>query len=167
MKLDLSKLKLHPRDTEVFFEQARGDDVFLADLGGKFIDPVEVEIVVDNTGTIYAGRGRVRTLVQLPCARCLQDFTYPIETEFQAAIVESSRSDQFSPDEGFIFIDEEMADIGPLVEEAIFMAIPICPVCQPECQGLCPVCGQDKNTATCSCHEDTIDPRWEKLKSLV
>lgn len=166
MKLDLSKLKLHPRETEAFFLRTKGKDNFLAEVGGKFIDPIEVEIVVENTGTIFAGRGKVRALLQLPCARCLRDFTYPVETEFQAIMVENIRSDQFSPDEGFILINGETADIGSSVEEAIFMAIPLCPLCREECQGLCPVCGQDKNTTNCSCQEDIIDPRWEKLKSL-
>ena len=166
MKLDLSKLKLHPRETEAFFLHAKGNDDLLAGLGGRFIDPVEVEIVVENAGTIFTGRGKVRTMVQLPCARCLHDFTFPVEADFMTVIVENTRNDQFSPDEGFIFLDGETADITPMVEEAIFMAIPICPLCKEECQGLCPVCGQDKNTATCSCQEDTIDPRWEKLKNL-
>jgi len=166
MKLDLSKLKLHPRETETFFLLTRGKDNFLAELGGKFIDPVEVEIEVENTGTIFTGQGKVKTLLQLPCARCLRDFTYPVETEFQTVMVEDTRSDRFSPDEGFILINGETADIESIVEEAIFMAIPLCPLCQEQCQGLCPVCGQDKNTATCSCQEDTIDPRWEKLRSL-
>lgn len=166
MKLDLSKLKLHPRETEAFFLRTKGNDAFLAEVGGRFIDPVEVEIVVENTGTLFTGRGKVQTLLQLPCARCLQDFTYPVETEFQVVIVENTRSEQLSPDEGFIFFNGETADIGSIVEEAIFMAIPICPLCKEECQGLCPVCGQDKNTATCSCQEDIIDPRWEKLKNL-
>jgi len=166
MKLDLSKLILHPRQTEAFFLRTQGNDDFLAEVGGKFIDPLEVEIEIENTGTIFAGRGRVRTLLQLPCARCLQDFNYPVDTEFQAVMVENTRSDQFSPDEGFILINGETVDIEPMVEEAIFMAIPIRPLCRDECQGLCLICGQDKNAGTCSCREDTIDPRWEKLKNI-
>jgi uncharacterized protein len=166
MQLDLSKLKLHPRETEAFFLQSQGNDDFLAEVGGKFIDPVEVEIEIENTGTIFAGRGNVRTLLQLPCARCLQDFTYPVETEFQGVMVENTRNNQFSPDDGFVLFDGETVDIEPMVEEAIFMAIPICPLCREDCQGLCPICGQDKNIGTCSCREDTIDPRWENLKNI-
>jgi uncharacterized protein len=165
MKLDLSKLKLHPHETESFFLRVRGNDDLLAEMGGKFIDPVEVEIEIENTGSLFAGRGKVRTLLQLPCARCLQDFTYPMETEFQAVIVENTSPYQFNED-GSIGLNGDTADISPIVDEAIFMAIPICPLCQDECLGLCPICGWNKNTGTCSCKEDNIDPRWEKLKNL-
>lgn len=166
MKLDLRRLKNHPRETETFFLQARGNDNFLTEVGGRFVKPVEVEIAVENTGTLFTGRGKIKTLLQLPCARCLKNFEYPLETDFQAVMVENSQSHLYSPDEGFIFFDGEKADIGPVVDESIFMAIPICPLCQEECRGLCPVCGKDKNLENCSCQDDEIDPRWEKLKSL-
>jgi len=40
------------------------------------------------------------------------------------------------------------------------------PLCREDCQGLCPVCGADKNTGTCSCEESTPDPRWAALAAL-
>lgn len=166
MKLDLRRLKLHPRESEAFYLQTKGSDNFLEEVGGKFLAPIEVEIVVENTGTIYAGHGSVKTLLQLPCSRCLKDFTYPVDTEVEVAMVENTNSSQFSADEGFVFLNGDEADISSRMEEAIFMAIPICPLCQEDCRGLCPVCGQDRNTTTCSCGEQTIDPRWEKLKNL-
>lgn len=165
MKLDLSKLKLHPRESESFFLQVRGNDDLLAGMGGKFIGPVEVEIEIENTGRLFTGRGNVRTLLQLPCARCLQDFTYTVDTEFQAVIAENPGQNQNSDDDA-VFLEGEMADISPIVEETIFMAVPICPLCKDECQGLCPICGRNRNTSTCSCKEENIDPRWEKLKNL-
>ncbi len=166
MKLDLRSLKIHPMGSEAFRLQTRGNDDFLSELGGKFLAPVEVEIVIENTGTIFAGRGSLRTVVQLPCSRCLQDVAYPLETEFDVAIVESTGSKQLNADEGFVCLNGDEADIGSVVDEVIYMAIPICPLCNEDCRGLCPVCGQDKNTSACSCQQETIDPRWEKLKSL-
>jgi uncharacterized protein len=166
MKIDLRRLKLHPRETEAFYLQSRGNDSFLKEIGGKFIAPVEVEIVVENTGTIFVGKGKIKTLLQLPCSRCLQDFTYNLESEVEVSMAENINSHRFNADEGFVFFDGDEADIGSIIDEAIFMAIPICPICQENCRGLCPVCGQDKNTTNCSCQEETIDPRWEKLKNL-
>jgi len=166
MKLNLRRLKLHPRESEAFYLQTKGSDNFLKEVGGNFLAPIEVEIVVENTSTIFSGRGNIKTLLQLPCSRCLKDFTYPLGTEFEVAIVEDISRDQFSADEGFVFLNGDEADISSRIEEAIFMAIPICPLCQEDCRGLCPGCGQDKNTTSCSCQKETIDPRWEKLKNL-
>lgn len=166
MKIDLSKLKLRPRDSEAFYLQARGSDIFLEEIGGKFLAPIQVEMAVENTGMIFTSRGNVKTLLQLPCSRCLEDFAYSVDADFEVAMVENINSDQFSADEGIIFFNNNVVDISSIVEEAIFMAIAITPLCRGDCQGLCPVCGQDKNTVTCTCVEKTIDPRWEKLKNL-
>lgn len=166
MKLDFHSLKLHPRESEEFYLRTKGDDSILAGLGGRFTAPLDIEIVVENTGTILTGRGTIRTEVQLPCSRCLQDFTCPLEIGFELALVEEGHSSQYSPDEGFIFFQGEEADIRAAVEEAIFMALPLSPLCKEDCQGLCPICGQDRNINRCSCSEENIDPRWEKLKQL-
>jgi uncharacterized protein len=128
MKINLSRLMLHPREKEEFFLEARGNDSFLEDIGGKFLSPIEVEIVVENTGTLFAGRGNVRTLLQLPCSRCLQDFSYPLETEFELVMAKAVDRNQFSADDAVIFFEGDVGDISSAVEEAIFMAIPICPL---------------------------------------
>ncbi|NMC28108.1 MAG: DUF177 domain-containing protein [Syntrophomonadaceae bacterium] len=166
MKLDFHRLKLRPRESEEFYLQTQGDDKLLAGLGGKFISPLEIEIVVENTGTIFSGRGKLKTELQLPCSRCLRDFSFPLEIDFDLALVEESHNGQYSPDEGFIFFRGEEADIRSAVEEAIFMALPLSPLCRADCKGLCPICGQDLNHTACSCEEQDIDPRWEKLKQL-
>jgi uncharacterized protein len=166
MKIDLSRLILRPREREAFFLETKGNDSFLKEIGGKFLNPIQVEIVVENTGTILAGQGKVRTLLQMPCSRCLKDFAYPVDAEFEFAMAEAVDIHQVSVDDGIIFFESGEADIISIVEEAVFMAIPICSLCREDCKGLCLVCGQDKNTTNCSCQQETIDPRWEKLKNL-
>jgi uncharacterized protein len=168
MKIDLGRIILRPLESEAFYLQTKWRDSFMEDIGGKFITPVEVEIIVENTGTRLGGSGNVRTMLQLPCSRCLKDFIYPIDTEIAITMAESTHSNQsIDEDDGMVFIEGGKVDISSMVEEAIFMAIAISPLCGEECQGLCPICGQDRNTATCFCEKDTIDPRWEKLKSLT
>lgn len=166
MKINLRRLRNHPLGRETFRLQTKGNDDFLSEIGGKFLAPVEVEIVIENTGSLFTGRGSLQTVLQLQCSRCLQDVVCPLETEFDVVIMESTESKQLHADEGFVFLNGDEADIGSVVEEVVFMAIPICPLCNKDCRGLCPVCGQDKNTSPCRCQEETIDPRWEKLKSL-
>jgi len=166
MKINLKRLKLHPRESETFYLQGRGRDSFLEGLGGKYLAPIELEMVVENTGTVFVGRGTVNTRLQLTCSRCLQEFIYPLMAEIDALMVESIHNDIYSADEGFILFSDDAVDILPRVEEVIFMAIGICPLCREDCPGICPICGQDKNVASCSCNEDTVDPRWAKLKNL-
>ncbi|MEQ8200809.1 MAG: DUF177 domain-containing protein [Syntrophomonadaceae bacterium] len=166
MKLNLRRLKLHSRESEQFPISTAGHDQFLDELGGKFAAPIEGGVSVENTGSMFIGQGRLKTKVQLPCSLCLREFIYPIDTEFDITLVERGQSSAVNPDEGFVIFDGDEADIDSELQQAIFMAIPIRPVCSDDCQGLCPVCGQDKNVQPCTCQEDKTDPRWAKLKDL-
>ncbi len=38
--------------------------------------------------------------------------------------------------------------------------------CQSDCQGLCPQCGQYRNTNPCTCEENAVDMRWADLQAL-
>lgn len=61
--------------------------------------------------------------------------------------------------------DNEVLDLEPLFREQFVLAVPYAPLCREECKGLCPQCGIDRNTGTCSC-EPPIDPRLAALKDL-
>ena len=164
MKINLKRLKLHPRESETFHLVSDGDDEYLAEINGHFLEPIEVEISIENTGTMFVGQGHLKTMVKLPCSRCLKEFTHSIDTEFDIVLAENNEG--LNLDEWFVLFHGDEADIRPEVHQAVYMAIPIVPLCKESCQGLCPVCGQDKNIHACNCKEDNIDPRWEKLKSL-
>lgn len=166
MNIDLSKLKLRPRESEIFYLQAPGQNEILQELGGQFLKPIVAELVVDNTGRLFLAHGKVETLIQLPCSRCLKDFNYPVSTELELELVPNAKAQDFSRDEDYIFFAGDVVDISSSVHEAIYMAIPIIPLCAEDCRGLCSICGTDKNTGDCSCVSQDIDPRWEKLKNL-
>lgn len=61
--------------------------------------------------------------------------------------------------------DGEKIDLEPLFREQFVLAVPYAPLCSETCKGLCPQCGIDRNTGTCSC-EKPIDPRLAALKGL-
>lgn len=61
--------------------------------------------------------------------------------------------------------DGEKVDLEPLFREQFVLAVPYAPLCSETCKGLCPQCGIDRNTGTCSC-EKPIDPRLAALKGL-
>ena len=61
--------------------------------------------------------------------------------------------------------DGETIDLEPLFREQFVLAIPYAPLHDEACKGLCPQCGINRNSATCSC-EKPIDPRLAPLKGL-
>jgi uncharacterized protein len=69
-----------------------------------------------------------------------------------------------------LFIDDiedlHNVDIFPTLVSDIILEIPIKPLHDEECQGLCPVCGQNLNEGDCDCEVETVDPRLAKLKDF-
>lgn len=166
MQIDLSRLKLQPQGSEDFHLEAQGNDDILDGLGGRFLDNLVVELRVKNTGRLFLARGTVKTRLGLPCSRCLMDFSLPIQTDIELEMVSASMAGNPDVDDETIIFHGDLVDLSIPIHEAVFMAIPIIPICQAECRGLCPVCGIDQNQGKCSCIKQEIDPRWEKLKNL-
>ena len=66
----------------------------------------------------------------------------------------------------FMIDDRNIMDISEAIRQYTVMALPIKPLCRQDCSGLCPTCGADLNEKRCDCTPE-IDPRWEKLNTLV
>ncbi len=118
--------------------------------------------------------GRVQSEPQLECSRCLKTFPYKIDTEWSvdAAPVSAMRKSAEHELTGGELDTEfyEGDEIEPLdfVKEQVLISVPMIPVHSPECKGLCPVCGTDRNKAACNCPEDEdggFGP-FSKLKDL-
>jgi uncharacterized protein len=63
-------------------------------------------------------------------------------------------------------IPDETLDLDPILLEQLQLNIPMRALCRPECQGLCPVCGGNRNEAPCDCRQHDVDPRWAALAHL-
>ena len=59
-----------------------------------------------------------------------------------------------------------VVDVAGLAREALILGLPAQILCREDCPGLCPTCGQDLHSGTCSCQAVPSDPRWERLKDL-
>jgi uncharacterized metal-binding protein YceD (DUF177 family) len=69
-------------------------------------------------------------------------------------------------DLGVLTLTDETFDTDPILFEQLQLNIPMKPLCRPECKGLCPICGADRNEGECSCSDSTTDPRWQALAGL-
>ena len=65
------------------------------------------------------------------------------------------------------FYQDGVIDLRQLVREQIFLMLPMKPLCQESCAGLCPVCGTNLNTGSCECSPEWEDPRLAPLKALA
>ena len=98
------------------------------------------------------------------CARCLDDFDLAIATEF----TELYAFDERSITESRLLVPaDHQIDLGPLAREYLLLDLPITPLCRPDCQGLCPECGANRNHEQCEHQQSPVDPRFMVLKDLI
>jgi uncharacterized protein len=62
---------------------------------------------------------------------------------------------------------DHVLDLADMLREQFYLALPMRPLCRPDCHGLCPICGIDRNVDTCQCQTTWVDPRLSGLKALV
>ena len=56
------------------------------------------------------------------------------------------------------FFSGDGVNLSDIVREQVLLAVPMKVICQPDCRGLCPVCGANRNVRQCDCslqHEDS------------
>jgi uncharacterized protein len=117
-------------------------------------------------------RGHLRTCVEAACDRCLEPASFPIDTDFDlvyrpAALAPPGEEVEVGGAETEVgFYDGDGLELSEVLREQILLSLPMQRVCGEECQGICPVCGQNRNLVQCRCHAATADDRWEKLKDL-
>src|SRR5438093_426748 len=118
--------------------------------------------------------GRVKTTLELNCSRCLEPFTLPVDAEFdlryqsQASNTGGGEPEREIEEDDLTtaFYENDAIDLGQLMREQFYLSLPMKPLCQADCRGLCPVCGTNLNRGTCDCKRDWEDPRLEALKTL-
>jgi uncharacterized protein len=138
----------------------------------KSLAPVKAMLHVDKFGHEVFVKGTVKSLLELECSRCLKVF--PFESELSVDVVyrpleelrgeerHEIKDDELDTD----FYEGDELDIDGLVKEQIILSIPLKPLCSEACRGICPSCGTDLGTDTCSCETKETDPRLEILKQL-
>jgi uncharacterized protein len=102
--------------------------------------------------------------ISTDCVRCLDDFSQPLEIHFTELFAFSKNS---VTDSELIVPEDGVLDLEPLIREEMLVAIPMNPLCKPDCEGLCPICGANRNINSCDHEEEEIDPRMSVLKALL
>jgi uncharacterized protein len=78
------------------------------------------------------------------CARCLKSFTSEIKVRFQELFVLATgaeRADDAEADDSYVLDGTGLLDLEPAVRDAIVLELPLSPLCEDGCQGLCVECG--------------------------
>jgi uncharacterized protein len=131
----------------------------------------QVNLIRTNRGILL--KSALNTEMELTCSRCLTQFIYPlsleIEEEYFPTIDILTGAPVTTPDEpGAFTIDQNnILDLTEAIRQYTLLSIPMKPLCQTDCAGLCPTCGTNLNEEQCQCLPKPVDPRWAKLDRLM
>jgi uncharacterized protein len=113
--------------------------------------------------------GELSAAVPLVCSRCLEEFQVEVHPAVDARYVPrpavwGHEVELEAEDLDVDFYDDDRLDLATLVETETSLALPMKPLCRPDCRGLCPVCGANRNLAPCACERRAPDPRLAALR---
>jgi uncharacterized protein len=137
--------------------------------------PIEGDMKIDLTlsriGEKVSIRGTAQFVQKLQCSRCLADIRKPKREPIKAVYTPLTRLETelelTNADVNTLFYEGDLIDLKQPITDVIMLAVPMRPLCTPDCKGLCPKCGKNLNDDECDCRRREIDPRWKPLGKLL
>ena len=130
----------------------------------------KVELVTGSLGEIRV-KGHLAVSMEADCDRCLEPAQCPVDSDFELyyrpvaeGYGEEVAIDQSEAEMGFY--EGDGVELKDALREYVLLALPMQRVCNDNCKGICPVCGQSRNQKDCGCHTEAVDDRWAALKHL-
>ena len=151
-------------------ENAESLDISPSDL--ILNNDVRIDAIISREGEGFFIDGTIKTDLRLICSRCAEEFLFNVDTSFHCheEPVNNANSDiDLSLRKRDMDIDHyagEEVDISRLFREQVMLAIPMHPLCKPDCLGLCPKCGQNLNIKKCSCPREEATNPFSMIKKL-
>jgi uncharacterized protein len=123
--------------------------------------PADLTVTKASSGTVLELSFRVR--LEGPCFRCLADTALELgidAREYQAA------NPGDDPDLRSPYVADDVLELSAWAHDALALELPDKILHDPDCAGLCPVCGKDLNVEPHTHEEQRGDPRWAALEQL-
>lgn len=134
------------------------------------LGPLAVEAAAELVGSEIRIWGRLGTRLETCCDRCLAAVNLPLARDFDLfyrPIESIAREEE-------IEIPQKELDIGfysgpgiqlaDVVTEQVILSVPMKVICRPDCRGLCPNCGVNRNLEACHCSPAPGDSPFASLK---
>lgn len=138
--------------------------------------PVTIEVRADKGDREgdYVAEGNVSFTAELTCSRCLEPYPFANTSSFHVvfrprpAVSEENEEVEITAEEELDveFYSERSVSLRELAGEQIQLSIPMKPLCEEGCLGLCSQCGANRNRETCRCGESVVDARWGALEDI-
>lgn len=137
-----------------------------ADLGIEVIgvperSEISLRLLLESVVEGVLVSGNIEVLALGECVRCLD----PLEQQFLVDVQELYAYPGHGDEDTQSVVDDGLIDLEPALRDAVVLALPLAPVCRPDCPGLCSVCGAHLAGDPDHAHVE-LDARWAALAAL-
>ena len=130
----------------------------------SFAAPAAVEGSYSFDGKAFHVDATATVSYDAVCARCTKPFvetiTFPIDEHFVRDTVWEEDGDAYP-------YTREQIDLWQAFWDNLFLHMPLVSLCKPDCLGLCPICGRDRNTDPCTCETENQNGPFGALQALL
>ncbi|MDO5042462.1 MAG: DUF177 domain-containing protein [Slackia sp.] len=119
--------------------------------------PLSYHVVLTNVGGAILVTGTVEGALLTSCGRCLDDMAVEIEGEVEGYFLiegEGEAPEDMDEDEFDVLPESHEIDLGVLLMAAVLVDLPLVPLCDEDCKGMCARCGKNLNEGPCDCASD-------------
>jgi uncharacterized protein len=177
MEFKVSELEREPIEFDLQLPPGAVDFGQEAEQDGPLATSGRAEVIHEHRGPkeIVADirlRGQFAGKVRVPCARCVEPVQIPLAAEFDlifrpvGADSDAPERSITAPETEIGYYQKDSLALEDVLREQVLLALPVRTLCKPDCKGLCPRCGANRNLQPCTCEEGPSDPRWEALSGL-
>lgn len=149
--LNVSKALMYEGEEFPFEADVELEDTLLLGDPVAFLGTAHLAGQVKAIGDSVQVRGEMEFTASARCALCLKEASRAMKTTFDAVFALAPNPD--NPDL-YLYEGKEL-DLTDMATDAATLALPMQWRCRPDCKGLCPVCGADRNVTSCSCRQDS------------
>ena len=133
--------------------------------------PIDLDVTATSVDEGVLIRGRVTSVALGECARCLSPVRMEIDQGFDELYEYESKaaslSDEDVETDQILMVQEESVDLAIPVRDAVILALPVNPLCEEDCLGLCSICGVAwRDLESTHAHQER-DARWQALEGLA
>lgn len=133
-----------------------GIDIFGVPEGSDMAIELRLEAVMEGV----LATGTVSVHLSGECVRCLREIDDEDVIDIQELwLYEDATEEEYQ-------LEDDLLDLEPVLRDAVVLALPLNPLCDPECPGLCSECGVRLADDPDHTHGEVIDPRWAELNQL-